>query len=350
MSELAEKACRVVQPPEPAGLVEVAPNLFWSRIPLPGKLNHINVWLFRDDDGLTVVDSGMYNPAAEEAWRSILAEFEGLPLKRVIATHLHIDHIGMAGWLMEQGASEFWMTRQEYLTCRLHAAQAEDESELQAYRHFQRASGWPDQAIDGYGNNLRNRAASIYRFPKSYRRLEEGQELVLGGHRFRVVTGNGHSPEHACLYSEESRLLISGDQVLPGISSNISVMHAEPEANPMSDWLCSLQKLKREIPDDVLVLPAHQQCFEGLYDRIDELADNQERALARLRQALKGEPKRVVDLFEVLFGRDIGHDNLLIFSLATGETLACLNYLMNRAEVERLTGPDGVCRYHIPNV
>lgn len=338
----------VASAPEMAELVEVAQNVFWSRMPLPGKLNHINIWLFREDDGFSVLDTGMYTADAEAAWTSLLASLpEGMRIRRVFVTHLHPDHVGMAGWLMERGADEFWMTRMEYLTCRVMVGQSHDETVPEDFTAFHRAAGWPDAAIDGYYDHYHNYGRRISRLPRSYQRLEEGQFHVIGGHRWRVITGNGHSPEHACLYCEESKLLISGDQVLPGISSNVSVTPLEPTANPMADWLASLRKLKLEIPDDVLVLPAHQHCFKGLHGRINALLADQERALVRLREALSIEPKRVIDLFPVLFGRDLSEENFMIFNLATGEALACLNYLVERAEVDFVTDSEGVCWYHI---
>ncbi|MBK1875045.1 MBL fold metallo-hydrolase [Marinobacter sp. 1-3A] len=335
MSEAAAKVQGVRYSPGQAEMLEVAPNVYWARIPLAGKLNHINVWLLRDADGFTLIDTGMNTPEARDAWRALMAEMpDGMRIKRVIVTHLHPDHVGLAGWLMESGAEEFWMTRTEYHTCQTMISHAEDDQTPDDFREFQIAAGWSDDAIEGYLNHYPNYGKRIYRLPRSYRRLEEGQCHQFGGHEWKVIVGSGHSPEHACLYSEKSGLFISGDQVLPGISSNVSVTPLEPNANPMEDWLASLRKLKNEVPDDVLVLPAHQRCFEGLHARIDSLLHSQEEAFNRLRDALSEGPKRVVDLFEVIFGRHINHDNFMIFNLATGEALACLNYLISEGAVE----------------
>ena len=168
---------------------------------------------------------------------------------------------------------------------------------------------------------------------------------MLGAHRWRVVVGTGHSPEHACLYCPELKLLISGDQVLPGISSNVSVFPVEPDANPLADWLDSLDKLERTIADDVLVLPSHNQPFRGLHRRIGALRDSQLRALDRLRQALQ-QPQRVVDVFGALFSRPITADNMLM-SLATGESVAHLNYLLARGEVTMSINADGCAWYQL---
>jgi glyoxylase-like metal-dependent hydrolase (beta-lactamase superfamily II) len=162
--------------------------------------------------------------------------------------------------------------------------------------------------------------------------------MRLGAHEWQVVVGNGHSPEHACLYCPELKLLISGDQVLPRISSNVSVYPLEPDANPLADWLNSLAKLKAHIPNDVLVLPAHNSPFRGLHARIDELADSHQRGLARLTDLLT-EPKRAVDAFGALFSRPIT-DGLL--GMATGEAIAHLNYLSRTGRAVRTRDAGGV--------
>ena len=140
--------------------------------------------------------------------------------------------------------------------------------------------------------------------------------------------------------------MISGDQVLPRISSNVSVYPIEPDANPMADWLASLARLKREVPDDVLVLPAHNECFRGLHARIDSLARGQESALERLRRTLKS-PQRAVDVFSALFARSIGEADVSLLGMATGESVACLNYLLQRGEVQCEIDGDGRAWYQL---
>jgi glyoxylase-like metal-dependent hydrolase (beta-lactamase superfamily II) len=148
------------------------------------------------------------------------------------------------------------------------------------------------------------------------------------------------------LYCPQLKLLISGDQVLPKISSNVSVHPSEPEANPMGDWYASLAKLKRDIPDDVLVLPAHNECFRGLHARLDALHADQDRATGRLRLAL-AQPKRVLDVFVSLFSRPIDEADTQLLGMATGEGLACLNYLMHTGEARRDIDADGVAWYSL---
>ena len=160
----------------------------------------------------------------------------------------------------------------------------------------------------------------------------------------RVIVGTGHSPAHARMYCPALKVLISGDHVLPRISSNVSVYPTEPDADPMRGWLDSLAKIRREVPDDVLVLPAHNECFRGLHARIDALASGQERSLERLRRSLQ-ERKRAVDVFGALFARTIGEADVPLLGMATGESLACLNYQMYRGEMARAFDADGLAWY-----
>jgi glyoxylase-like metal-dependent hydrolase (beta-lactamase superfamily II) len=156
------------------------------------------------------------------------------------------------------------------------------------------------------------------------------------------VVGCGHSPEHACLYCPELKLMISGDQVLPRISSNVSVFPTEPDGDPLTDWLTSLARIKTQIPNDVLVLPAHNDPFHGLHPRLDHLIEGHERGLVRLREMI-AQPKRAVDVFRALFRRQIDEEHLL--GLATGESLAHLNCLIARGQAVRERDANGVDWY-----
>lgn len=332
--------------PEVGQTLEVAPGVVWMRLSLPMALNHINVWGLEDQDGWAVVDTGMRNEETLAAWRGLFARTaETRPLTRVFVTHMHPDHVGMAGWLTRKFDCRLWMTRQEYLNCRVLAADTGREAPDDAIVFFRRA-GWSDAAIENYRARFGNFGKYIHALPDSYRRMQDGEEIRIGAHIWRVVVGTGHSPEHACLYCPDLKLLISGDQVLPRISSNVSVHPTEPDANPMADWLASLAKLRREVPDDVLVLPSHNECFRGLHARLDYLAASQQRSLDRLLKTLK-EPRRVVDVFTTLFGRRIEETDAGLLNLATGESLACLNYLWHRGDVHRHLDDQGVAFYQM---
>jgi glyoxylase-like metal-dependent hydrolase (beta-lactamase superfamily II) len=333
-------------PPEVGKMIEVAPGVVWMRMPLPMKLDHINVWGLQDDAGWALVDTGMRTDETLSAWRALFANStEQRPLTRVFGTHMHPDHIGMAGWLTRKFGCRLWMTRLEYLNCRVLTADTGREAPEDGAMFYHRA-GWSAAAIEDYRARFGNFGKRIHALPDSYRRMVDGEEIRIGAHTWRVIVGTGHSPEHACLYCAELKLLISGDQVLPRISSNVSIHPTEPDANPMREWLESLAKVKREVPDDVLVLPSHNECFRGLHARLDYLAASQERTLDRLRKTLM-EPRRAVEVFASLFGRSIDETDGGLLNLATGESLACLNYLWHRGEVQRTLDTQGVALYQM---
>ncbi|HVW68435.1 MAG TPA: MBL fold metallo-hydrolase [Steroidobacteraceae bacterium] len=329
------------EPPAPGEWLEVAPGVHWLRMHLPLALDHINLWALEDGDGWTLVDTGMQTADIAAAWRTLLPRLVGdRPVKRVICTHMHPDHIGMAGWLTRKFDCPLWITRLEYLTCRVLVADMAREAPPDAIR-FYRASGWDEAALEDYKARFGGFGKHVYPLPDSYRRVVDGEELLIGGRPWRAVVGSGHSPEHLSLHCPQARLLISGDQVLPRITSNVSVFPTEPEADPLSDWLQSLASIKARVPDDVLVLPAHNLPFTGLWLRLDQLIQGHERALARLVEAL-AEPKRAIDVFGLLFRRQVGGD---LLPMASGESLAHLNCLIRRGRIVRRTDSAGVAWY-----
>lgn len=331
--------------PEPGKAIPVGPGVLWIRMPMPGSLSHINLWAIEDGDGWTIVDTGLRTPETTAAWRELLQEaLGGRPLARVIVTHMHPDHVGMAGWLTRRFDCRLWMTRLEYLTCRVLVADTGREAPEDGV-HFYRRAGWDDEMIESYRTRFGGFGKSVYTLPDSIRRMHDGETIRIGDHGWRVVVGTGHSPEHACLYCEGLGLLISGDQVLPRISSNVSVFPTEPDADPLGDWLSSLEKVAREVPDDVLVLPAHNEPFRGLHARLGALARGHSRGLERLRRSL-AEPRRAIDLFGALFARKIGKEGHLL-SMATGESLAHLNYLLRLGEASYEIDGDGVAWYRL---
>jgi glyoxylase-like metal-dependent hydrolase (beta-lactamase superfamily II) len=317
-------------------------------MPLPYALNHINLWALDDGSGWALVDTGVRTDETAAVWRELFANSpDARSLSRIFVTHMHPDHVGMAGWLTRKFNVRLWMTRLEYLTCRVTVSDTGREAPPDGIEFYQRA-GWGEAAIESYRARFGNFGKHIHALPDSYRRLEDGDEVGIGANRWRVVTGNGHSPEHACLYCPALKVLISGDQVLPRISSNVSVHAMEPDANPMADWMASLAKIRREVPDDVLVLPAHNECFRGLHARIDSLARSQERVLERLRRSLQ-EPKRAVDVFTTLFNRSITQSDVSLLGMATGEGIACLNYLLHEGSIRRDVDDGGVAWYRQEN-
>ena len=331
-------------PPATGKVLEVAPGVLWLRMPLPYALNHINLWALDDGAGWAIVDTGVRTPESLAAWRELFANAtDTRPITRVFVTHMHPDHVGLAGWLTRKFDCRLWMTRQEYLNCRVLCSDSGREAPSEAMTFFRRA-GWSDSALEDYRARFGNFGKQIHALPESYRRLVDGETIRIGAHDWRVIVGTGHSPEHACLYSASLQLLISGDQVLPRISSNVSVHPTEPDADPMRDWLDSLAKIEHAVPDDVLVLPSHNECFRGLHARLRYLADSQLRILDRLRESL-AQPKRAVDVFVALFGRAIDESSANLLGLATGESIACLNHLVHRGEARVETDSAGVAWY-----
>src|ERR1700733_7148720 len=254
--------------------VSINSGVLWLRMPLFASLKWINVWAIADGDGWALVDTGLNSPETLQAWSAAFAgPMAGRPVTRVLVTHMHPDHCGMAGWIAERFKARLWMSRLEYLTCRRRAADTGRSAPADGIA-FYRAAGWNEEALERYKAKFGSFGEMIYPLPASYQRLSDGDRLRLGAHEWSVVVGSGHSPEHACLYCADLKLLISGDQVLPRISSNVSVYPTEPEANPLGDWLSSLAAIKQRIPDEVLVLPAHNSPFKGLHARIDQLMES----------------------------------------------------------------------------
>lgn len=343
---MAEALSYPIEAPADGAMVAAAPGVWWVRLPLPGPLGRINVWVLEDGAGWTLVDTGVGSEASLSAWQELLGQPPCAgPLQRVVVTHMHPDHVGMAGWFTRRFSVPLHMTRLEYLQCRVAASDTGREPPADAMA-FYRAAGWGESALAAYRARFGKFGRNIQPMPDSFQRLVDGQRLRIGAREWEIVTGNGHSPEHACLYCAGERLLISGDQVLPRISSNVSVQPMEPLADPMADWLASLEKLRSRVPDDVLVLPAHNECFRGLHARIAQLEGGQHEALDKLRAAL-AEPKRVIDVFGALFRRPIRQEDASLLGMATGETVACLNYLMARGEAVR-ESREGVDWYRAP--
>jgi len=327
--------------PETGEAIEILPGLKWLRLPLPFLLGHINVWLLQDGDGWAIVDTGIYTSATRDVWKNVFTQTLGnAPITRVLVTHLHPDHSGSAGWLCDRFDIDLHMSRDEYLLCRVLVADTGKPAPEEG-RRFYHAAGFTEQQMQRYIEMFGSFGKVVAPLPESYHRLSEDFPVMIGEHRWQIIAGSGHSPEHACLFCQELNVLISGDQILPTISSNVSVWPTEPAANPLADWFESLHRLKDILPDDVLVLPAHGKPFRGVKSRLNALIDEHETGLEELRKICR-EPRRVVDIFDALFKSRITESNLI---MATGEAIAHLNYLFYDGELAVEKEEDGVRWY-----
>ena len=316
------------QAPESGQVREVAPGVWWLRMPLPFRLDHINLYLLRHTHGWVVVDTGMNTEQTREVWDRVLDEVcAGLPVLAVVCTHFHSDHAGVAAWLSERFQCPVYMTASEFQA--LHVRFPADQPPGWDFLDFYRKAGVSDEHSAELFTVMSN--AHFLPVPLNhFRRLREGSCLEIGGRTWQVVTGKGHSPEHACLYAAEDGLLISGDQVLPRITSTVGVHATEPLANPLLDWLDSITHL-RSLPDTVLVLPAHERPFFNLHHRLDQLDAHHQGQLA-LMLANCDEPRTALELMSALFPRLSGRFDEL---MALGETLAHANYLVANGSLER---------------
>lgn len=305
-------------------MIEVAPGIRWGRLPMFGPLKNVNVLALDEADGsVTVIDTGINSPESRSGWEAMLAgPLAGRRVSRVLCTHYHPDHVGLAGWLCARFEAPLWMTRSEWLTIRMLTSDARETVPPEQVA-FWRGSGWDDARIAAASaGGFSRMARALQPLPLGYRRIVEGETIAIGDRQWEVVVGSGHSTEHACLLDRKNGILISGDQLLPRISSNVSLGVTEPEADPLGEWLDSLAKLQT-LPDGLLALPGHGDPFRGTHERAQAIADEHGERLDRLEAHL-AEPRRAVDCFAQLFARPIGDG---VFGMATGEALAHLRHL-----------------------
>lgn len=334
--------------PAPGQVKEVAPGVRWLRMALPFALDHINLWLLRDHDddgreGWAVVDCGIANDATRAAWERVFADgLDGLPVLRVIVTHMHPDHIGLANWLSERWDCRLWISATDWNAARLASGLTTGFGGESAARFFASHGLTDPMALDQVRARRNYYASMVPAVPAAFRRLMDEQWLRIGGHRWQAIAGYGHAPEHIALYSPGLNLLLSGDMVLPRISTNISVIDLEPEADPLPLYLQSLQRYLA-LPADTLVLPAHGKPFTGLHERIRQLQQHHEERLADTQAACTDRPTSAAELLPVLFRRPL---DLHQTTFAMGESLAHLHALHGQGRLRRLPpGDDGVWRF-----
>ncbi len=333
------------QQPQPGTTIEVAPGVRWLAMPMPGSLGFINLYLLQDEHGWWVVDTGLGNNETRDHWHTIFAnEMQDMPVVGVICTHMHPDHIGQALMLTDHFQCPLYMTRAEYYQARAFANNSGDSHSSWLGRKFYNRAGMPDDYLNQLASMWSKRPAESMSMPtmvSGYERLRDGQTLTIGQREWRIVVGSGHSPEHACLYCEDLDVLISGDQILPVITSNVSVHSSEPEANPMAEWIDSHQRFLSLIPEDTFVLPAHNLPFYGAHQRLHELIDHHEERMQAILDFCE-QPQLAKDMLPVLFNRKLDSRQTM---MALGEAIAHAHLLMQRGHLDRYVADNGMHHY-----
>lgn len=328
------------------GTLEVAPGVKWVRMSLPFALNHINLWLLRDAidgrQGWSIVDCCIHKEEAKAQWETIFAnELDGLPVLRVIVTHMHPDHIGLAHWLCDRWNVPLWISATDYQVARMGCMGPTAFGGERAADFFASHGLNSPEAVAQIKARTGYFPALVPSVPPSYRRMMEGGLLQVGGHAWRCISGFGHAPEHIALYCEALGVLIGGDMMLPRISTNVSVYEQEPESDALTLFLDSIDKFL-PLPIDTLVLPSHGKPFTGLHTRIQQLHDHHRDRLAEVLEACEAQPCSAADMLPVLFKRTL---DLHQTTFAMGESIAHLHALWFGGTLQRKLDADGVYRF-----
>lgn len=324
-------------PPEEGHAIEVADGILWFRMPLPMKLDHVNCYALRETDGWTVIDTGFASKRSRAIWQQIMAgPLKGLPITRVIVTHHHPDHIGLAGWLQSEYGAELWTTRTAWLFARMLTLDTHAEQKGETLAHY-RAGGMDAELYQKRQNERPFQFSDVVApMPLGFKRIQEGETISIGGRNWDIRMGNGHAPEHATFWCKDEPLVIPGDQILSSISPNIGVYATEPDADPLAEWLEACERLSQFAQDDHIVLPGHKIPFTGLPARMQALIKNHHTALDRLL-AHVSTPKTAAECFSILFKRPIGEGE---YGLALVEAIAHLNHLYHLGQVTRTRRDD----------
>ncbi|MFS4437162.1 MBL fold metallo-hydrolase [Paracoccaceae bacterium GXU_MW_L88] len=318
-------------PPEPGAAIEVAPGVLWILIPLPMALNHVNCYALDEGDSWTIVDTGLNSKTTREIWENLLAgPLGGKPVSRVIVTHHHPDHVGLAGWFQERGA-ELWMSRTAWLFARMLSLDEQPVPTPEALRFYREAGMDAEEYEHRRTSRPVNFKDALWPMPLGFRVVEEGATLHAAGRNWDVMFGQGHAPDHVTLWSEEGDILIAGDQVISSISPNLGVYPTEPLADPVTGWLTSCERIRARATANHLVLSGHKRVFSGLPERMDQLIANHHKALNRLVAGL-GDGRTAAQCFDLMYRRQIGRGE---YGLALAETIGHLNHLLLSGRARR---------------
>ena len=333
--------------PATGQVLQIAPGLRWLRMPLPFALDHINLWLLRDRsddgrDGWAIVDCGVANDATRAAWEQVFEHhLDGLPVLRVIVTHMHPDHIGNAHWLTERWGCRLWISATDWYAARLASQSTTGFGGDDAAAFFGEHGLVDPEAVAKVRGRGGYYASMVPQVPRRFRRLMDGLVVRIGDHDWHCLAGYGHAPEHIALHCPALGVLISGDMILPRISTNISVIDLEPEANPLPLFLASLARLRTLAPD-TLVLPSHGKPFKGVQERVDQLTSHHEHHFDAVVQACRATPCSAADLLPVLFRRQL---DLHQTTFAMGEAVAHLHALVGMGKLRGQLDADGIRRF-----
>ena len=326
------------EPPALGQMIEVASGIHWIRLPLPMRLDHVNIYALEDEGGWTIIDTGIFSKKGKGLWADLMAgPLGGKPIHRIILTHHHPDHVGAAGWLKSEYGISIWSTRTAWLMARMLTLDTQEAYPPESIEFFRR-TGMPQQLFEKrISERPYNFSDMVAPIPLGYKRIRQGDTLKIGTRNWDVHIGHGHAPEHATFWSQDGEMVIAGDQVIPNISSNLGVYPTEPEADPVGDWFESCERFAKIATDQQLVLPGHKLPFTGLPTRLAQLIDNHHTALARLIDYLSA-PRKAAECFRPLFGREIEEG---AYGLALVETIGHLNHLFDLGQITKTLDQDG---------
>ena len=330
------------EPPLFATVTEVAPGILWTRIPLPFRLDHVNIYLIEDDGGWAVLDTGVDDEAARAAWEALLAgPLAGKRLTRLIVTHFHPDHIGLAGWLCQRFDLPLLTSQTSYLGC-LNISLSPGALDAKPYHDFYTRHGLDLVTTARVSNDGHQYLKMVAKLPPTFTRVVAGDTLAIGGRFFSVLTGDGHAPEQVMLYCRSENVFLCADQVIVKITPNVSVWAVDPEGDPLGLYLRSLAAIARDIPTSPLVLPGHQLPFRGLEERCRQLADHHQDRCDLIEGACRHKPQSVADLVPVLFPRPLDPHQL---GFAFSEVHAHVNYMLRLGELRQQNEPHGTVQF-----
>ncbi len=321
-------------------VLEIQTGIYWVKFLLPSMISHVNAYILEDKDGITIIDTGLSCAPCLKIWRHILSnEFKNKDIKRVIVTHHHPDHIGLMGWFKHNFNSEIWTSRSSWLMGRMLTLDKKKVVSKETLS-FWMSAGMPQEILHKKSLeppfNFRDFVENI---PLGYRRIIDNEVLIIGNNKWHVKLIDGHAPEQVILFCPDLKIFISGDQILPGISPNLSVYPTEPTANPVADYIEGCENLLKINDSGYLVLPGHNLPFYGLNTRIKQLVNHHRSALKRIEDFINEKPKSAYDIFLPLFKRKINNSEMV---LALGESVAHLNFLWYKNIIKKDVNKEGV--------